>query len=269
MNQRASVFGLISLAMAYSNEYPAAYVPAGEGYKTWAGMLIEEGILAAEGFTCPEFAHGGLPAANPVSEYSEPGQTPETSGAVDIAPPWCAFTVNEAVCPRPRFTAGSEGAVRASRQVNFAEVESDVVLLTEFDTDWRVLSQGNGVCRSYLPVHGLIGIGPMGSDRYDLNGVGENDGKPCFANGCYRDYRNDNLLVRPVPNIKNPARLNLVGRNHGNMDSNGFYRTSIAFVDGHALSTTLPETLETSSWGHMVYSITGDQRITSVWSQKK
>jgi len=262
---RATVEAVTLQAAEEGRYYPAAYefingsTETG-GYVTWAGTLIRDGYLSEDGVTCPVFSsYGGLPAANPAFGWNCDGQVSETVGVVDVAPNRCAYTLNEAVCPQPRFPTNGNYA-QPARRVSMDEVESDVILATEFGTDWRVTSPGDDTCRSYLPVHGVIAIGQTGSDKYDLYTVVKTN-KPCFKDGCYRRCNPDLLVPQPITNLDTPPRMNLIGRNHGRCDSDGFRRTSFAFVDGHAVSSTAPDTLTTNFWGHRVYSVTGDQRI--------
>ena len=59
-----------------------------------------------EQFQCPSLINGGLPPANTYTANNDLGLQNEAGpGIVDLQAPRLAYTVNEALCPRSRFTA--------------------------------------------------------------------------------------------------------------------------------------------------------------------
>jgi len=84
----------------------------------------------------------------------------------DRQAPRCAYTVNEAICPRNKFYIGFQGAVRPYQFVRAGSVRnsSETVLATEWNQDWHVVSAagrvdpGITVSKSHRPVHGFKGM---------------------------------------------------------------------------------------------------------------
>ena len=244
--------------------YPPAYLygtvtsttgGTAAGVIHWSGLLMRDG-QPEEAFHCPTVPRGGLPPADTQEANLEPGQVCRVPGAVDRQAERCAYTANEALFPRDRFVLGFEGAVRVSRYVDAARVRlpAGTVVLSEWTSDWTLLA-ADGVCRSYLPVHGFCGIGPMGEDRYDLNQVQSEDARPCQTLGLFRRLSPDLLSDAPSAARSNPPRLDWLGRHHGG-------RTNFLYADAHVEIKPVRRTLdEAFEWGRAVYSIEGGERV--------
>ncbi|MFA5203549.1 MAG: prepilin-type N-terminal cleavage/methylation domain-containing protein [Lentisphaeria bacterium] len=228
----------------------------GWGYQHWSGLLMASGLAAAASFRCPVFDRGGLAPANTTPDNLDPGQANETAGIVDDQVPRCAYTVNQALCSANHFVAGFQGAYRACRTAAAASVSSpaSTILATEWATDWRLTAgPGGRVCRSYLPVHGFVGLGPAaGADRFDSRFFG--CPRPCFAS--IRRLSPLELAVPPQPGAAGLTRLDRVGRNHNRkLGSMGTRTSNFVFADGHAVNTTIFDTLQPFQWGAQFFSL--------------
>jgi prepilin-type N-terminal cleavage/methylation domain-containing protein len=75
------------------------------GYVHWTYYIYGEGRTPAESFVCPSLPNeGGLPPTNPRTGDQLPGQV-VTAGVFDDQVRRCAYTVNEAIIPRNKFSA--------------------------------------------------------------------------------------------------------------------------------------------------------------------
>lgn len=244
--------------------YPAAYLYENNNTEDtriihWSGKFVDSGLLSEDVFHCPSVLNGGLPPAHTSEDNVENEQINVAPELEDVQVRRCSYTVNEALLPRNRFKVGFEKAYRVSRYVSDVQVQSpsDTILVTEWTDNWLLLSQ-DGVCRSYMPVHAFQGIGPMGSDRYDLNLVGSISDRPCLEESLFRRVGSDLLSSNPNPSRKYPSRLDWVGRFHkGNAK-----QTNFLYTDGHVECKSIYDTLDKNfEWGRAIYSIEGGERI--------
>jgi prepilin-type processing-associated H-X9-DG protein len=211
--------------------------------------------------TCPMFRKGGLPPRSTCENNLEEGQISLVTDAVDRQVPRCAYTVNEALCPRNRFTSGFEDAIRLSRYVDISEVRniSRTILVAEWTTNWELLAApGDGICRSYLPVHGAKALGT--SDHYNLNSVPVCPGKPCYRGGIYEKLTASDLSRWQSPARYSPSRLDWVGRNHGRCSASSpkdLRKSNFTYMDGHVECKSVYKTInpESYEWAERVYSI--------------
>jgi len=199
---------------------------------------------------------GGLPPANTAADNLEASQCGETPGALDDQAARCAFAVNQALFPANHFVAGFQGAFRPCRFVRSPLVANPTgtIVATEWATDWRMLTDasGNGVCRSYLPVHGFLGLGPAASaNRYDSRLFGCK--RPCWA--AMRRLTPAELSSSPSFPGAGLTRLDWIGRNHPRRGLIGSRSSNFIFADGHAANTTVFDTLQPFQWGDEFYSL--------------
>lgn len=257
----ASRLGQIGLAMdlyiADTTFYPAAYLHQGDRIEHWSGMFQRTALLTDTVFECPTAMDHGLPPANMSKRNLDSEQN--SDGLEDNQAPRCAYTVNEALCPRDRFLMGVNGTVRASKYVRGAQVKSPAltIVATEW-TDQKELITQDSVCRSYLPVHGFQSMGSKGTDRFDLNQAGQARDRPCLETGLFRRVFSDLLFQCPSPD-QPVSRLNWVGRRHGLNRQ----ETNFVYADGHVTRKSIWETVDDQfEWGQAVYSIRGGHRVS-------
>ena len=237
----------------YSNDFgrlPAAYYSGrksdginGAEVIHFSGLLIELGYSNEKDFYCKAIEKNGHVAAN----------------ESDIQAKRCAFTVNEALCPRNRFEAGVDGALRPSKHVRPEMVRKPqgTILATEWINNASAISDSNGNAMSYLPVHAVKVIGSS-KDKYDINMASNETDKPCFRNGSLQYLKAFNISKTQEQLLSNPCRLDWVGRNHGNINNP---TTNFLYLDCHTENKTVLETLGRFEWGSRFYSLCGDNRI--------
>lgn len=264
----------IMIYVAENHQYfPAAYSYVGqttvngqetpdapiEGYVHWSSYLYGNGRngVSADAFLCPSIEKGGLPPANAAPEDHDylPNDVP---GVVDQQVPRCAYTLNEALCPRNKFTYGFQGAVRVYQLVPASIVRhsSQVILGTEFPSNSRLVSgtgevSGQTVCKSHRPVHGFAALAGGGSG-YDMSLAAAAPGRP----GLRRVIVND-LSPDPQPPGDNLCRLDWVGRNHFPHKEGAFQmgKSNFLYADGHVETKNIKETLNPFEWGDSFYSL--------------
>ena len=252
-----------------ADTYPAAFYYRGmnfvggtelpgqptSGYVHWSGTLLRDKLVTENSLHCPSFRQGGLPPANTTADNLEEGQQNETAGVVDEQAARCAFTVNQALLPANHFVAGFQGAYRPCRMVRDSAVAnpSGTILATEWTTDWRLLAEsGTPVCRSYLPVHGFMGLGPGAfSKRYDSRQFG----CPRVCLTAMRCLTPADLAAAPTLPGSVLARLDWIGRNHQRKGLIGSRSSNFLYADGHAANTTVFDTLQPFQWGREFYSL--------------
>ncbi len=243
-------------------------------------------------FTCPTINLGGLPPANTPDGTSsaspgnnvESGETSNRSVSLwDRQARRMAFTLNEAICPRPYMQEIwcdawpkqqiLPEATRTYRFVRPSMITSNPILLSEWNADWRMLessdpydSRNNKMCMSYQTVHGFACVNTP-SDTTTITVPG--NGRPCLLsviNGsggrdpydvAFAEATTGESLrrVTPAEISQNPhspgydmARLNWLGRNHSG-------KTNFLHVDGHVENKTIEETITTFEWGNEFYSL--------------
>lgn len=268
--------------------YPAAYIynigpgaPAAKqggtainrarGYTHWSWYIYNTGRSESQAgtantvqeaaFTCPSLTDGGLPATNPRVEDLQPGQLRDPVTAADVVDfqvRRLAYTVNEAICPRNKFTQEVEGHLGglSSQHVRASKVRkaSDIILATEFTSDWRVVSDGgqDNIVKSHRPVHAFRNIS---SSSYDLS-------SPLTINPNITTYF-EFAPPPPFPPLADNNRLGWVGRNHGRGKT---AKTNFLYADGHVESKTIEETLQKPNWqwGTKIYSLQNEPGIRDV-----
>ena len=250
--------------------YPAAYLyktSGGEtpvkgtgrsrtsGYIHWSYFIFGDGKTPADAFTCPSLTNqGGLPPTNPRPGDEADGQSAQTPGVVDDQVRRCAYTVNEAICPRNKFSpeiddyGGGLPAqyVRASR----VNKSSDVILATEFWEEWHIVSESgesDSVVKSHRPVHAFQVL--SGGNPWNLTSIVPR----LSGGGGYAAVRVSSVPYPPGAGTSG-TRLAWVGRNHGRGSK---ARTNFLYCDGHVETKTIEETLRNPNhqWGERVYSV--------------
>jgi prepilin-type N-terminal cleavage/methylation domain-containing protein/prepilin-type processing-associated H-X9-DG protein len=272
--------------------YPAAYIYNGmsisngvqqpdqaiNGYLHWSSFLYGKkgsgsptgnsaaglGAFASttgwDMFQCPSIPSGGLPPTNTYSGNLDSGQVNDDgANTVDFQSPRCAYTVNEAICPRNKFVVGFQGATRAYQFVRAAQVKkpAETILATEWNQDWHIVSApgrgdpGSNACKSHRPIHAFKGIaGGLDMDQIAPDPFGTRKTIQRIGVG---DLAND-----PMPGAASNTRLDWVGRNHGRKQlQNGFdiRRSSFLYADGHVETKSIKETITPWQWGQEFYSL--------------
>ncbi len=245
------------------------------GYIHWSWFIFSSGNRSSQvaqsavseaAFTCPSINdEGGLPPTNAAIADALAGQQrdPDTqAGIVDQQVRRVAYTVNEAIIPRNKF---SPAIARAGTATSFKnqyvtasriKESANVILATEFHPDWRVISEDaagdSGVVKSHRPVHAYQAVtGGVSINLTDL----EPDafGRPIFraATAPPADVRADSAIGL--------NRLSWVGRNHGRDRKTA--KTNFLFVDGHVETKRIEETLKPFQWGKKIYSLRGEPSV--------
>jgi prepilin-type N-terminal cleavage/methylation domain-containing protein/prepilin-type processing-associated H-X9-DG protein len=277
-NLRTVGQGLMTYAAESRGTYPAAYRYVGEivdpgsgfqapadaaqGYVHWSSYLFNaanQGV-PLEAFECPSIENGGLPPTNPAPDNFDDGQAADNAGVVDQQARRCAYTVNEAVCPRNKWVIGFQGAARPYRYVRAGSVKgaSDTVLATEWNQNWRIVADagrsnpGETVCKSHRPVHGWTAGGELNLER-----VADFGGRQLLY-----PIQLYNLARDPQPGQASETRLDWVGRNHGrrSLDGNGWdmRKTNFLYCDGHVETKHIRDTITpVFEWGQRFYSLEG------------
>ena len=297
MNVYAADWGFFPAAYWYKQQqFPdQGHLNPDEGYIHWSSFLYNGftddvgtvsnntnqtavGKLPAKSFVCPEFATGGLPPTDPGprGQPLPPGFIAPYPSVTDEQAPLIAYTVNEAICGRNKWKAGTSfgGDPVGGRQYIFvrpAQVEatSTTILATEFSQNPALISSDSGsgtgtsVLKTHRPVHGFVAISgtPSDGDLYI---------------GSFKSSAPDIFKVKPTPTgtagatvyaqIKSEQaeasasgeRLDWIGRNHGT----GSWKTkksNFGYVDGHVELKSIFDTLSPNfEWGDRVYSLQAD-----------
>lgn len=282
-NLRSIGQGLLTYTVDYKGAFPASYIYKGQkivngvqqpdkpvnGYIHWSswiygnksknGDVAYKSLFGWDAFKCPSIEAGGLPPTNPFPEVALAGvpTDPSCSGYDDQAPR-CAYTLNEAVCPRNKWVRGFQGASMPSRYVNSGSVKdaANTILATEFWEDWRIpsdFSYGEGaanVVKSHRPVHGFRGS----SGELDMNKITPDIFRQPPVPSIY-EVTYDELAVPPItPGQGSQSRLDWVGRNHGTGDIKD-RRTNFLYCDGHVDTKHIRDTLKPFQWGDKFYSL--------------
>ena len=228
------------------------------GYIHWTYYIYGEGRTPAESFVCPSLPNeGGLPPTNPQPGDALPGQV-VTAGVIDDQVRRCAYTVNEAIIPRNKFSAAIDdyggGAFAQYVRAPRVRKSSEIILATEFWEDYTIVSEGNdGIVKSHRPVHGFQI--PASSNEWNLSSIA-----PSLSGGGTVVLRVP--AVPYPPTVGNGTRLAWVGRNHGKGKQ---AKTNFLYCDGHVESKTIEDTLVNPNyqWGEYVYSAQGEPAVTN------
>jgi len=239
-------------------------------------------------FTCPEFAYGGAPRANPGknASYWCDGQYDTTSNASpgaasieDFQAPFVAFAANSAIMPRNKFTVtaatsdtsnGTSGnGIRLNRYVRRVTVPNDAhtILATEYNKNWVAEctnDSGENVCKSHRPLNPFFTFGG-GSDEYQssLSDFFVPSSISRLMDGASAARAGVNTIADPQ------TELNDVGRNHpGSYIYNGINyggTSNFIYVDGHVERKNIVQTMTPSAggweWGDAYYAINGDNHV--------
>ena len=259
--------------------------PVVEGYAHWTYLLYSYN-KDLKSFTCPELELGGCPRSNPGTNPANwaPGQVdfrgnrvPANAILEDKQAAWVAFTPNAAIIPRNKFRQTSgivlpAGGIRFNRFVKQTMIagESSTILLTEFNSNWRTVTDGPGSMSSssHLPVDPFI-TNTGDTDEYS---VSDNVWFiPTALNSIYdkagfdaKMAANENLIY------DSSSKLNAVGRHHpGSFAKGGKVYGGTAnflYVDGHVERKNVAQTIGDGheggwEWGSAYYSLDGDNHV--------
>jgi type II secretory pathway pseudopilin PulG len=211
------------------------------GYLHWSWFLFDSGRCDQSAFTCPAMDNGGAPRTNPGLRHQDwqGGQVDQNGGTesnslTDKQAARMAYTGNAAVICRNKFP-GMTAMQRYNRLVKPTEISrpGDVILLTEFNRNWKALGvgQGDGVLsKSHRPI-----------TPFSHTSTG------------YQGYAVFNAPVEQATDLLDGGvghPLNAAGEPMGGT-------TSFLYCDSHVERKTVEETLNKLEWGKQFYSITG------------
>ena len=229
-----------------------------QGYIHWSSFLFggRGGQPDNPAFKCPSIDNGGLPPTNTTPDNHDEGQSNDAGGALDDQVKRCAYTLNEAICPRNKFVIGFQGAVRTYHYVNGGSIRNsaNTILATEFPQNSKLVEDtgeagGGTVCKSHRPVHGFVGL----SGGYNMA-----EAPPGRGPGLRRVIIND-MSPDPKPPGDGLCRLDWVGRNHYSkkFDAQGWdlRLTNFLYCDGHVETKHIRDTLKPFQWGEKFYSL--------------
>ncbi|GMV24128.1 MAG: hypothetical protein AMXMBFR58_01590 [Phycisphaerae bacterium] len=249
------------------------------GYIHWSYYLYDgAGGLGEDAFQCPSVPNKGAPRTNPGtrSEDWEQGQTNDTGGTAGApsAPPLdrqaarMAYTGNAAIFPRNKFW--DSPGTRKNKFVNSAAIDnstrgpSGIILATEFYyyDRWTSLVDGtDGKVKSHRPVNPFYGLS-SGTDPYSEPII---NGEASFRYPARNEiYSLDKMGANMIND--NNSILNAVGRHHnGNLNSRSGMGgpTVFVFVDGHAETKKLGDTIRDKLWGDRFWSISGNNQVVA------
>jgi prepilin-type processing-associated H-X9-DG protein len=251
-----------------------------QGYVHWSSFLYaRQGNITNDtpfyspdgwrAFQCPAIANGGLPPANTYPANSD-GLPNEVPGVVDWQAPRCAYTVNEALCPRGIFELefDSRQNVRIYKFFPASRIRdsSETILATE------IWGGQNAVTTTSL----IDGTTIVSASRRPVNGINPLSG--CPADSPYKlPYTKQFLWATPANLTHDPSvtiqpgatvtsTLDWVGRNHGLKKSGSvaggtgtdwdMRKTNFLFVDGHVETKHIAETVyPKNEWGGDFYTL--------------
>lgn len=290
--------------------YPASYLYASEktgfrwkledqfgtdpvnGYIHWSYMLLSDGGVPENAFTCPSVPGRGAPRTNfdpDLTQDAEPDQQRPSSTLPDVIDRQArrlAFGGNDAIFPRNKFWPPASGAQRRNRFVNPSEIDgapgggAKTILATEFAHSarwgWRTIGTtpdnedtgagetGPWNSKSHRPITPFVAI--SGSDIY--NQPNNPTGRPRYRYqstdtksvwGTNETVATDKLYPGVITSKGNSGGANAVGRHHGGDPQYG--SANFVFVDGHVERLSYIESIEKRLWGDRFYSMSGDNRV--------
>ena len=155
LNQIGKAMGVY---VADTTFYPAAYLYDDDTTEDprilhWSGLFVQQGLLHEDVFGCPSLRCDGLPPSHTRDDNLEDGQVNVTPGLEDLQVDRCAYTVNETLLPRNRFTEGFEGACRVSRYVRAARLRGFIRYYFGHRMDRQLASVGSGRGLPELPAY--------------------------------------------------------------------------------------------------------------------
>jgi prepilin-type N-terminal cleavage/methylation domain-containing protein/prepilin-type processing-associated H-X9-DG protein len=251
-----------------------------------------------EMFQCPSLPNGGLPPCNTFPGNDDTGNVDAQYGTVwgsaspgphtdwngcDFQATRCAYTLNEAICPRNKFCFGmSNPQFRVYTYVrsNWIKHSSATILATEFGPDTSLVTATGDVnpnvqvVKSHRPVTAFWDSVNQISDLDQISTVGSAFGSHS-ANGAYQrvtigELAHNHQQLANGSSAQRLLRMNWVGRNHGS-DKQGavsgdptnsadwdLRKTNFLYVDGHVETKHITETLQPGDfeWGDDIYSLT-------------
>lgn len=273
VNLRAIGQGFSIYTADYKGKYPAAYTYEGQvygvpnqqpiqGYIHWSYFLYGQGsggtnsgnnavgVVGLKSFLCPAFEKGGLPPTNTEPGNLEPGQEQDAPGIIDKQAPRMAYTVNEAICGRNKYST-AEGLAYKYVSAGSVRYAANTILATEFDTNWNTVAAagdvgGGTVCKSHRPVCGFTQAGLSPSDwkaLYKLN-PGKNVRRVTTAD------------LNITSGVSPGDSINAVGRNHGTgkpLEK----KTNFLYCDGHVETKLVAETIDPKNfqWGDRINTL--------------
>ena len=270
-NLRGVGQGLNIYAAANHGVFPASYIYRGQkiagnmqtpdgpvqGYIHWSSFVY--GSLRQAGdpnqaFLCPSIENGGLPPTNTTDDNHDNGQSNDAGGVIDDQVRRCAYTLNEAVCPRNKWVVGFQDARRRYRYVNGGAIRNNanVILATEFPANSKLIEDsgevgGGAVCKSHRPVHGWA----WGGNDYNMPAA-----PPTVP---LRHATLNDMQPDPQPPGDSLCRLDWVGRNHYRYKKDGagwdLRLTNFLYCDGHVETKHIRDTLNPFQWGDDFYSL--------------
>jgi len=237
------------------------------GYRHWSAYIYGSlpSSSAKDAFSCASLENGGLPASNPKPGEGDPGQANDpdtTAGNYDEQVARCAYTLNEALSPRNKFTTtvrGYNGPANGRtlyRYVSAGRVRgsSEVVLATEFWPDARLIgdSAQPNVVKSHRPISGYT---PIGGSSVDLTAT-------IATNPAQDTHQRVTAVPYPVNVGDDSSTLTFIGRNHGRRNGNdkkNAPKTNFLYLDGHVETKSIEETLSPFQWGSLtqIYTMPG------------
>jgi len=212
-------------------------------------------------FQCPSLDKGGIPATNTAPGNGDPGIMNDVPNYVDYQAPRMAYTLNEAICPRNKFTNFQQD-VRTEQFVKSAAIRhsSNVILGTEWNPSSAVVVDtgevsGRPVYKSHRPVCGFTSITSIGGAYTEMVDVPLPTG-----NSVGIIQESAGLITKnPVGTFQVISRLDWVGRNHGSsgVDGQGWSKkqSNFLYVDGHVEKKDIRNTLSPFQWGETMYSL--------------
>jgi prepilin-type N-terminal cleavage/methylation domain-containing protein/prepilin-type processing-associated H-X9-DG protein len=291
-NMRSIGQGMAQYLADNKNTYPAAYIyegmqiqgqaPSGtqtppgadQGYVHWSSFIYKRKdtqktdavfrtLSGWEMFQCPSLDNGGLPPTNTFPANRDGLANDAADTVVDKQAPRCAYTVNEAICPRNKFCTSFQGPnQRVYAFVRGGQVRNSAgtILAAELPRQAKIMTapgelSGSDVCKSHRPVHGFIGIS---GGELDMAKVGKSmAGLPSLRRVNKGDLTDDPevTLLTQAPS----TRLDWVGRDHGRKKLEGGKdkrKTNFLYVDGHVETKTIYDTIDpVFEWGEKFYSL--------------
>ncbi len=238
--------------LLYANDntdlLPSSYVykngtSSGNGYIHWSSMVtgLEEISFKDKSFACPSLNIGDAAAG------AQGGWFPSVPAKDDQAEVM-AYTANAIFMPRRKFGDPAANSNMTLVKITAAMAPSSEILLAEFTDDPSLIhgssTAGGAAIKSHRPTNGI------------------SDGGSVWGGGEAGDNTNPKMLtVSEAKNaIASPGSHHIayVGYNRHNGRSN------YGFLDGHAESLSLEETLNPSNfrWGKKLYSQGGAPEIT-------
>ena len=235
-----------------------SYLLTGPGSGGGNGAAAAASVNGEKSFLCGSFPNGGLPPTNTTADNLEQGQTPNIPGVADYQAHRMAYTLNEAVCGRPKYN--DAGTPQVSTPYHFVPAgtvtrSAETILATEWNTDWHVVvdstDDGNGVaCKSHRPVSGFEDASNGGSKAlYNAVDLGK-------SFGSFFPVTSSEVITHPVPGGDGGLTINWIGRNHGTGKIED-RRTNFLYCDGHVVAKKVEETVDPLSfqWGDKMFSL--------------